>query len=220
MRVFVRHDSAKLAAHYRANFRRSMRMLAVILPSSGLVLLLIFVGLSEDYRSGDRAQFWFAMAFTIVLIGGLTLMYMRWNRSRRLALVGNPIWVSPFAMYMGPHGERGLPGSADWASRHSRNTPTPIVVLVLTADTFEIIPWLGRREKLVLRLNDVESVDIVFADRKQRGISIRAKSGAQVDLSLKPDTRLAEHLAALGAEVIPAPPSPSASPGPATPTDS
>jgi hypothetical protein len=207
MRVFVRQSSSRLAVHHRAMFRRSMWLLAALLPSTALVLWVNSRALSEEYRDTGPAIFWFAVVFTLVLIGGLTAVYMRWNRRRRLALVGNPIWVSRFGMLMGPTDEGGLPDIADWMGRHTRRTARPLVLLALTPSTFEIVPWEGKREKLVVPFNEVQSVEIVFGGRKQRGFSIYTTTGAHVDLSFKPDARLVEHLRTLGAEIVEASPS-------------
>ena len=95
----------------------------------------------------------------------------------------------------------GFEGSAEFARSHVKKAIVPIVRLVLTPSSLEIVPLQGDNQALVCNLSDVETIGVTCASRRVSGVTIARKDGRTARLLLRPDKKFVNELRQLGATI-------------------
>ena len=178
--------------------RRGMKTLAIagplILIGVALRVLVLVHGAETDTRN-----FVIAMLITVVLIAGGTWLLLRRQKRRALDVEGG-VWMSKGMLFAGPHDDTsGLIGSRRFAARHRRNTPQPIVRLVMTNEGFQIVPSYGKRETLSCLFSELATVDVSLGGGRTGGVTLTTKDGRSASFSGRTDYTVVEALNQRGA---------------------
>jgi hypothetical protein len=126
----------------------------------GITPLVIVVLLSVLFLGGIGDYLVF---ITIALMAALVVGLVQRDkyRSRMLYSSSRKDWMSRVALYVGPFDHTGLPDAANFERRHSVSSNPPQVRLLVTDDGFVFGPSGHAGTPMIVRFNDLESVDLI-----------------------------------------------------------
>jgi hypothetical protein len=171
----------------------------IIIPIGAVVVLGGLFQLAQD-AGKDPASFVVGIVAAFILIAGPSWFWLRRQRARSTRYPGR-IWSSAAAFYEGPFDdEQGLVGSKRFAVRHSANTLRPVVRLIVTETSVEVMPSRGRRETLSCPYSTIDTVE-VSTEKEAHGVNLLLRNTRRGSFLFRPDAALVDALQDLGATV-------------------
>ncbi len=175
------------------------KLVVVVVPIATLSVLGGLYRLAQD-ATNDPTSFVAGIVGAFFLIAGPSWFWLRRQRERSTRYPGR-IWSSAAAFYDGPFDdEHGLVGSKLFAVRHKANTLRPIVRLILTDASVEVMPSRGRRETLSCPYSDIDTIE-VSTEKGGHGVNLVLRNKRRGSFLFRPDIALIDTLLGLGANV-------------------
>lgn len=196
----VLDDHSEALVQSRASVRSQGRKILVFyIPAAAVVVFVGLYGLAQSAKT-DPASFVVGILAAAVIIGGPSWFWLRRQKARSTKYPGR-IWSSAAAFYEGPFDdEHGFVGSKRFSRRHRANTLRPVVRLILTERSIEVMPSRGRRETLSCSYSDIDTVE-VSTERKAHGVNLLLRNKRRASFLFRPDAGLVEALRRLGASI-------------------
>ena len=196
----VLDDHSEALVQSRASVRSQGRKILVFyIPAAAVVVFVGLYGLAQSAKT-DPASFVVGILAAAVIIGGPSWFWLRRQKARSTKYPGR-IWSSAAAFYEGPFDDKqGLVGSKRFARHHTANTLRPIVRLILTETSVEVMPSRGRRETLSCPYSFIDTLE-VSTEKKAHGMNLLLRDKRQGRFLFRPDVALVDALQDLGATV-------------------
>ncbi len=189
----------QIADRHRSLQKQSRRVALFGVPVALVGLTFQIISMVKD----DNDSTWW-IVLIVLLVAILMVLWLLRRQTLRAVRVPGRLWQSVGAVFVGPYdeGDLGLPGSAEFADRHTRRPLlAPVVRLVLTGSTFEIVPASGKNQPMSVPLESISEVAIARGQPKANGVTFTTRTGRVATFLMKPNEGLDAQLERLGATV-------------------